>query len=229
MTLRRTSIVLAVVPFALAVVAGVGGCKSDDGDAKPKADKTVEAPSTLAGVWPEKFQCSSVVTPETLSPVLGGTARQIDNPASVPRGVAHPCVYEVSSSELTDAGAPVFAYWTFDFDCRDNYKQTADALFAQYKTRNADLVETYDRMSDAGAIKPNDAGIEAIRPGESSEVAVGAKGLDHHGQGLLFIDDDAPCYVRVSGSDTARRLELAKLIAKHLTAMNAPMTPRAIK
>ncbi|MDQ3370609.1 MAG: hypothetical protein M3680_34765 [Myxococcota bacterium] len=224
MTLRRTSIVLALASLAVG-----GACTSDDGKAKRKADKPGEAPSTLAGVWPEKFQCSSVVTPESLSPVLGGTARQIDNPASVPRGVAHPCVYEVSSGVVTDAGAPVFAYWTFDFDCRDNYKQTADALFAQYKTRNADLVETYDRMSDAGAIKANDAGIEAVRPGESSEVAVGAKGLDHHGQGLLFIDDDAPCYVRVSGTDTTRRLELAKLIAKNLTALNAPMTPRAIK
>jgi hypothetical protein len=58
-------------------------------------------------------------------------------------------------------------------------------------------------------------------------VAVGAKGLDHHGQGLIFVDDDAPCYVRVLGKDAARRLELARLIAKNLTFANAPMTPRA--
>jgi hypothetical protein len=33
--------------------------------------------------------------------------------------------------------------------------------------------------------------------------------------------------VRVVGPDASNRLELAKLIAKNLTFMNAPMTPRA--
>ena len=37
----------------------------------------------------------------------------------------------------------------------------------------------------------------------------------------------APCYVRVVGNDAARRLELAKLLAKNLTFENAPMSPRA--
>ena len=78
-------------------------------------------------------------------------------------------------------------------------------------------------------MKPNDAGIEYHRPGAPTEVDVGAKALDHHGQGLLFIDDDAPCYVRVVGPDSNARLALAKLIAKNLTFQNAPMTPRALK
>ena len=55
---------------------------------------------------------------------------------------------------------------------------------------------------------------------------VGAKALDHHGRGLLFIDDDAPCYVRVIGPDAPHRLELARLVAKNLTFANAPMDPR---
>ncbi|HLL24498.1 MAG TPA: hypothetical protein VK427_20345, partial [Kofleriaceae bacterium] len=117
--------------------------------------------------------------------------------------------------------------WTYDFDCRDNYKKTADALFAAYKRQNADLVAEFDRQADAGLMKPNDAGIEYHRPGESSDVQVGAKALDHHGQGLLFIDDDAPCYVRVVGPSAQGRLELAKLVAKNLTFENAPMTPRS--
>ena len=65
--------------------------------------------------------------------------------------------------------------------------------------------------------------------GRRREVEVGAKGLDHHGQGLIFIDDDAPCYVRVIGPDAANRLALAQLIAKNLTFANAPMSPRPIK
>lgn len=216
----RNRIVLA----SLLGVAAFACSKSDGSEpaAKAKADDDVK----LAGVWPDKFKCDSIATPADLAPVLGGAARQIDNPAPVPRGVPHPCVYEVGTDVMTDAGAPVFAYWTFDFDCRDNYKQTADALFAQYTRQNADLVAQYDAMADAGALKPNDAGTPMTRPGESSEVAVGAKGLDHHGQGLLFIDDDAPCYVRVVGPDTEKRLALAQLIAKNLTFLNAPMQPR---
>jgi hypothetical protein len=103
-------------------------------------------------------------------------------------------------------------------------KQRADALFAQYKELSEEAIQRYAHL-DAGTGKPGDAGV-AVRPEPAVEVAVGAKGLDHRGQGLIFIDDDAPCYVRVVGKDAVRRLELAKLIAKNLTFANAPMTPR---
>jgi hypothetical protein len=120
-------------------------------------------------------------------------------------------------------------YWTYDIDCRDDMKQRADALFAQYKRTSAELVAQYDQMTDAGLVKPTDAGIAIKRPEDAVEVEVGAKALDHHGQGLLFVDDDAPCYVRVIGPDAPRRLELAKLVARNLTFANAPMTPRPMK
>jgi hypothetical protein len=106
-------------------------------------------------------------------------------------------------------------------------KQRADALFAQYKASTTDQIQHYEALSSAGAIKAGDAGALPHAPEPAVEVAVGAKGLDHHGQGLIFVDDDAPCYVRVLGKDAARRLELARLIAKNLTFANAPMTPRA--
>ncbi len=216
--MRRLLIVLALV-----------GCSSDKDNAKPVRDKPVESTSKLAGVWPDKFVCDSITTVEALGPILGGTVRAIDNPAPVSRGIAHPCVYEVSTGQMTDAGVAINVIYTYDFDCRDNYKKTADQLFEVYKRQNADLVQEFDRQADAGLMKPNDAGIQYHRPGESSEVQVGAKALDHHGQGLLFIDDDAPCYVRVIGPDANGRLELAKMVAKNLTYLNAPMTPRAIK
>jgi|SRR5688572_3818718 len=213
----------------LFIVLALVSCKSEADKGKTQTDKPVESGSQLAGVWPDKFSCDSITTVEVLGPILGGTVRKIENPASVPRGVAHPCVYEVQSGQVNDAGVPLGSVWTYDFDCRDNYKKTADALFEEYKKLNAERVADFDRQADAGLMKPNDAGITYNRPGESSEVAVGAKGLDHHGQGLLFIDDDAPCYVRVVGPDANGRLELAKLIAKNLTVMNAPMTPRPAK
>ncbi len=203
----------------------------NDGSATSQP-KGTEPPTKLAGVYPDKFVCESVAPISALSTVLGGTVKQIDSPSSVPRGVPHPCNYEVQAQQPE--------YWTFDFDCRDGMKQRADALFAQYTRTSAELVEQYNAAADAGpqpgtkkepATRDKDAGVDAPQraPEAASEVMVGLKGLDHHGQGLIFIDDDAPCYVRVVGPDSARRLELAKMIAKNLTFANAPMNPRPFK
>jgi hypothetical protein len=204
--------------FCLSLV--LAGCKSDAAaPAAEQDDRTQPAPrGQVAGVYPSDFQCSSIVTVEALSSLLGAPARAIDSSSPVPSGVPRPCTYEVGGT-----------MWTYDFDCRDNYKKTADALFAQYRQINADRSAQYHHLADAGVLKPNDAGVEYRAPGEAAEVAVGAKGLDHNDQGLIFIDDDAPCYVRVIGPDPAGRLELAKLVAKNLTFANAPMTPRAAR
>jgi hypothetical protein len=214
------------------VLVALAGCKNDGAAA---SDPPVAAPRALAGVYPEQWRCDSVAPLGTLGELLGGAVKPIDSALSVPRGLPHPCNYEVSARELE--------YWSFDVDCRDGMKQRADALFEQYRTTSRELVEQYDAQADAG-VKPGsagkhgahgahdahadgDAGVEARPPAPAVEVSVGAKGLDHHGQGLIFIDDDAPCYVRVVGKDAARRLELARLLARNLTFANAPMTPRA--
>lgn len=222
--MRRTS---AVLLFAL------GACNSSSSGEPQK--KTADEPRKLAGVYPENFRCDTIATTELLGGVLAGAVRQLDSPSSIPRGVPHPCTYEVQRQ-------PQPEYWTFDFDCRDGYKQRADALFDQYTRTSKELVDQYAIASDAAPVpdpeprkkdakKDLDAGIDAPQrpPEEAAAVAVGAKGLDHHGQGLLFIDDDAPCYVRVVGPDKDRRLALAQLIAKNLTFANAPMTPRPFK
>jgi hypothetical protein len=173
----------------------------------------------LAGVYPESFKCASILSDDAVGQVLGGTAHPLDSAMRPPKGIAYPCNYQVSADGNSE-------YWTFDFDCRDGMKQRADALFAQYKSGSTDMVDQYNALSDAGQIKPTDAGIAIHAPSPAVEVDVGAKGLDHHGQGLIFVDDDAPCYVRVIGPDAQRRLLLAKAIAKNLTFANAPMTPR---
>jgi hypothetical protein len=214
------------------VLVALAGCKNDGAAA---SDPPVAKPRPLAGVYPEQWRCDSVATLEALGQALGGTVKQIDSALSVPRGLPHPCNYEVSGRELE--------YWSFDVDCRDGMKQRADALFEQYKLTSRERVEQYEALADAGAQRPGaggkphgrpehdahadgDAGVELHAPAPAVEVTVGAKGLDHHGQGLIFIDDDAPCYVRVVGKDATRRLELARLLASHLTFANAPMTPR---
>jgi hypothetical protein len=217
--LGRATVPVAMRRFTWIFVAAaglLGGCEDQRKRSVPAPEA---APRKLAGVYPENWTCDSVASLDALGQILGGTVKPIDSPISVPKGLPHPCNYEVQAREPE--------YWTFDVDCRDGMKQRADALFAQYQATSHELVQQYDTLSDAGAIKPTDSGVAVVPPEEAVDVAVGAKGLDHHGRGLVFIDDDAPCYVRVVGKDAARRLELAKLIAKNLTFANAPMTPRA--
>ena len=86
--------------------------------------------------------------------------------------------------------------WSVDFDCRERALDDAEDLMVQYATGR-----------DAGAVR------------------VGRSGLDHAGGGLLFIDDDAPCYVRIVGPGREQRAEIARLVADRLTPKTAPMTP----
>jgi hypothetical protein len=195
------------------------GC--DEAATKTSTNKPVTGGTTakVAGVYPEKFECTTIATAEALGTVLGAPARVIETKAGA-RGLPRPCSYEIATATPE--------MWTFDLDCRDNYKKTADALFEQYRQINAERIAGYNAVTDAGVKAPNDAGTVYTAPGSANEVAVGAKGLDHNDQGLIFVDDDAPCYVRVMGPDATRRLELAKYVAKALTFENAPMTPRAL-
>ncbi len=185
-----------------------------------------------AGVWPDKFECDSLATVEVLGALLGGPAQRVGTVVSVSTGVPKPCAYEVAMPQPAvlppDAQPRPPESWSYDLDCRNNYKDTADALFLQYADINGRRIEAYNEASDAG-IPPNDAGIVYHQPGAAVVVDVGAKGLDHNDQSILFIDDDAPCYIRVNGPDAPRRLLLAKLVAKNLTYVNAPMELRPLK
>src|SRR5215470_15583631 len=86
------------------------GCQND-GSADPQGKPAEGTHQKLAGVYPENWKCDSVATVDMLGKVLGGPIKVIDTPMSPPRGVPHPCNYEV------DANPP--EYWTFDIDCRE--------------------------------------------------------------------------------------------------------------
>jgi hypothetical protein len=200
----------------LCVVSSAGAACREDGSATAES-KGAESSRKLAGVEPTKFQCESIVTLAALGDVLGSKPKQIDAQMPPAPGTPRTCTYVIGADEQQ---------WSFDIDCRATYKQTADKLFEQYREGASTMVAHYNAISDAGQIKPTDAGVAFRAPEGAVEVAVGAKGLDHHGNALIFVDDDAPCYVRVFGPDAAKRLDLGKLIAKNLTFANAPMTPR---
>jgi hypothetical protein len=104
---------------------------------------------------------------------------------------------------------------------------------AQYRQKSDDAVKHYNEVMDAGAGKSfnaSDAGVEVhTAPSGATDVTInGQKGVDVLGQAVLFVDDDAPCFVRIVGPDAPRRLELAKMVSKNLTIANAPMKPRPL-
>jgi hypothetical protein len=204
-------------PVAVLTVLALSSCSKDP---PPPAEAKVTTTAKVAGIEPDVWKCDVVATTDTLAAMLGGAVHALDSAIAPPHGVPHPCNYVVDTTPQQS--------WTFDVYCRDDYKQQADALFAQYRADSDDLTTRFDAAAKAGALK-NDAGVTYLPPERAADVAVGAKGLDHHGRGLIFIDDDAPCFVRVVGLDPGKRLDLARLIATTLTYANAPMTPRPAK
>ena len=70
-------------------------CSSDAGVPK---DKPVDSPpGKTAGVFPERFDCTTIVSIDTLAQLLGGNARRVEGPMGGQRGVPKPCEYEIAS------------------------------------------------------------------------------------------------------------------------------------
>ncbi|MBX3160745.1 MAG: hypothetical protein KF773_32565 [Deltaproteobacteria bacterium] len=248
--MRRTKSWIAFGLLATLLVPAAACSKADEAAVEESA-KPVE-PRRYAGVEPEKFDCNSIAAVEALATVLGGETRQTDAMMSPAPGTPKRCEYDVTRKEEpkeppktpgktngkgSGSAKPaepvtIVEHWSYDFDCRPTYKRDADTQMAQFAQQSADAVKHYQDVLDAGVAKSfnaTDAGVEThTAPTGAFDVQVGQKGIDVLGQGLLFVDDDAPCLVRVLGPDAARRLELAKLVAKNLTFANAPMKPRPL-
>ena len=204
-----------VLSVSLLAAAGCTKAKSNDG----AADTPAPAVGKRIGIDPDRWTCDVLTTPAVMSEAMGAPAREVANTMATPRGVPRPCTYvvEVLPGQEED--------WSYDLDCRDGAVESSKVLFTQFAADSARLVAAFAAAS-AGKPIIDDAGLALKAPGASFDVAVGKRGLDHHGQGILFVDDDAPCYVRVVGRDAARRLTLAKLIAGKLKPATAPMRPR---
>lgn len=172
----------------------------------------------LVGVDAKDFSCESLLTLAQLGELLGGRARKLESAAPTPIGVPSPCAYLLEAEGSAAAGGTPTG-WTFDLDCRDGMDARAEALFAQYQRTSAEVAERLAAERAPGQ-RPATGEVTA------REVQVGARALDHHGQGLLFVDDDAPCYVRVVGPTAEGRLALATHLARALSPATAPMTRR---
>ena len=203
----------ALATLALAAASGCAEKKKADGEPEGAGAGDIK----LWGIDPTDWTCDQIATPATMSEVLGGPTRAVDSPMGTAAGTPKPCTFVFE-------GGPSPEAWSFDLDCRPRALETAEKLFADYAAQNLAYIEAFDAQTGGKVVK-TDAGVELKSVAPPVDVAVGKKGLDHHGMQVLFIDDDAPCYVRVSGPDAARRLAVAELVARKLTAQNAPMRP----
>ncbi len=213
----------AVAPSLALIVVGCVTVACGKSSSPPAAEQVPGQPAPRrVGIPADDWTCDVLTTPAVISETLGAPAREVSGGMTMPRGVPRACAYMV---ELVPGQQEA---WSYDLDCRDGALATAEILFKQYQRGNAELIAAY---GDASGGKPitNDAGGTLAAPGASFEVAVGQRGLDHHGQAILFVDDDAPCYGRVSGRDPVRRLALAKLVASKLKPATAPMRPRLVE
>jgi hypothetical protein len=83
--------------------------------------------------------------------------------------------------------------WSFDIDCREGALAAGEALMVELASKE---------------------GAQPIR--------IGRSGIDAAGSVLLFVDDDAPCYVRVLGPDAERRAALARIVSERPEPRTAP-------
>jgi hypothetical protein len=203
-------------------------CSKSSNDREAAKTHEPRAPRTLLGIDPEKWECTAVVPDADVGAAIGGPVHPLVGAMTPPRGVPHPCSYGVMRN-INDAGAVNEEVWTFDLDCRPDYEKRVELLFAQYAQQSSDQVSAYHQSIGSGKAPVDDAGVEFRKPEDAFAVeGVGRKALDHHGQGLLFVDDDSPCYVRVVGPGKERRLALAKLVAQNLHEANAPMPSHGV-
>lgn len=196
----------------------LAGCsEKSSGAASGSSNTTGGGDLKLVGVEVDRWTCDLIATPAMISQTLGIPARGVDSTLGSAPGTPKPCNF------VAEGAAP--EAWSFDLDCRDTALKTAEKLFVEYAARNEELIAQWD-ASTGGKVGKDDAGVEQHAVAAPFEVQVGKKALDHHGQAILFIDDDTPCYARVAGPDPERRLLVAKLVAQKLTPATAPMRPR---
>jgi hypothetical protein len=120
---------------------------------------------------------------------------------AAPRGAPAPCDFAMidpPAVEMVD-GAPMPAQrmWSIRFDCREDHLPLADR-------------EMRRLLAAEGALRVN----------------IGSWGIDHRDAALWFVDDDAPCAVRVVGPGAGERAAIARAVATKLTPETAPMRPR---
>lgn len=206
-----------------AALGSAAGCKDSEPSAGA-ARSTTAKKTEIVGVRAEDFVCDSLAKESDIEKIVGAEAKLTESMFQPPLGVARPCNYLVAGV-VTDAG-PTQEAWSFDIDCRSAAVEDAAKIMKQWEQRALDQAEIQAKVLE----EDKDAG--STESAYTTEISIGRGGLDHSGGALVFVDDDAPCHVRVIGPDAEKRARLAKLLNERLTATNAPVlnvTRRAVE
>lgn len=180
----------------LIAAAGLVGCKEKTKEAPaPKVlSADDQAVPEAIGVYPSDFKCESVAKLPEVIEVVGQTVTLREQQFEPQFGTPGACEYHGKEVKPPEGvDAGPYPSWSFDIDCRTLGVQSGERLMATY-----------------------------AKDESSVPVRVGKSGIDHRDTVLLFIDDDSPCSVRVLGPGREIRTALAELVAKNLTATNAP-------
>ena len=182
-------------------VALAAGCGEQD---KPKPEPKRapgEASSGMHGVDPSVFKCETIAPVGAISQAVGGEVVPMESMFTPPSGTPAPCDFRqlnVEQPAIADgAPAPAQRMWSIRFDCRESYMPST--------------TKEMERL---------------VAEENATRVQVGKWGVEHLDAALWFVDDDAPCTVRVVGPGSAERQAIGAVLAKRLTPKTAPMTPR---
>jgi hypothetical protein len=195
-SLLSTCLVVAVI----AALAS-GACGDDEPKKKQVERGAGEASAGFYGVDPSVFRCDAILPPSAVGSAIGGEVVTMDSMFTPPKGTPAPCDFRqinVPPPVVQDgAPAPALPMWSIRFDCRESYMSSTEK-------------EMKRLIAEEGAL----------------EVTVGRWGVEHRDAALVFVDDNAPCTVRIVGPGSAERQAIGRLVADVLTPKTAPMTPR---
>jgi hypothetical protein len=228
---------MRMAPIFVAMLSTVWGsaCKQEN-PYDPKHQASRKGPPVtpkVVGVDPEKFDCVKFVSLEEVSKLAGGD--EVISEATgvpVPPGTPAPCTY-IAIHKLTEAEQKQLK---IEEEKRmkkaESGKDTtiADEVAAWGKSLDRVFGMRFDCRSTSHQahldwMKQLKSNVDA----KAKDVQIGKGGVDHIGGELVFLDDDTPCAVTITGPDESLRLALAEIVKGRLVLENAPMTPRAVQ
>ena len=225
---------MRTVPVLVAVVFTVVACKQENPyDPKHEAAKRGPAvPGKVIGVDPDKFDCLKFMPIEEVSKLAGG--EEVISEATgvpVPPGTPAPCTYiaihKYTEAELKQQAKEEAAREKKALSGKDT--TIADEIAAWGKSLDRVFGIRFDCRSTAHQTYSDwMKQLKGKEDAKAKDVQIGKGGVDHIAGELVFLDDDTPCAVTITGPDEPTRLAFGEIVKGKLVLENAPMTPRAV-
>src|SRR5262245_25758184 len=181
-------------------------------DPSAQAAKKPVPPPKVVGVDPDKFDCAKFLSLQEVGTLAGGEVVIDDSGSAVAAGTPRPCQYILPRVYTEEEKKKLAAEEEKRVKKAISGKDTtiADEIAAWGK--NLDKIYGYMMDCRTNAQKEYVVRMDQLKAkadAHAKDVQVGGKpGVDHIGGQLLFLDDNTPCAVTVTGPDEASRLAL---------------------